>query len=215
MATTNDTVFFVSGIDTDVGKSVATGWLAKRWQDEGLSIITQKLVQTGSDRGSPDIALHRRLMGRHFLEDDEGLTAPAVYTYPCSPHLACELDHKTLPLETILQATQTLSDRYERVLVEGAGGIMVPLTRSLLTIDLIAKQKWPLIFVTSGKLGSISQTLLALEAVKTRGIQLHTLIFNDWHNHPDDVIDRDTFGYFAEFLKNQWPEAALLRCPRL
>ena len=92
---------------------------------------------------------------------------------------------------------------------------MVPLTRSLLTIDLIAKQKWPLIFVTSGKLGSISQTLLALEAVKTRGIQLHTLIFNDWHNHPDDVIDRDTFGYFAEFLKNQWPEAALLRCPRL
>ena len=54
MATTNDTVFFVSGIDTDVGKSVATGWLAKRWQDEGLSIITQKLVQTGSDRGSPD-----------------------------------------------------------------------------------------------------------------------------------------------------------------
>ena len=61
---------------------------------------------------------------------------------------------------------------------EGAGGLMVPLTTELLTIDYIVQEKYPLIFVTSGKLGSINHTLLSLEAIQKRGIVLDTVLYN-------------------------------------
>ena len=76
-------VCFVTGTDTDVGKTFATGWIARQWIEQGHRTITQKLVQTGSDHGSPDIDVHRRLMQMSFPEDEEGLTAPEVFPYTC------------------------------------------------------------------------------------------------------------------------------------
>ena len=129
-------VFFVSGIDTNVGKSYATGFLAREWNKAGIRTITQKLIQTGNEELSEDIGLHRRLMGVDLLpEDDERLTMPEIFTYPCSPHLAAEIDGRAIDFARIGQATRTLSARYDAVLLEGAGGLMVPLTRELLTID--------------------------------------------------------------------------------
>lgn len=208
-------VWFVSGTDTDVGKTVATGWLAAQWIHQGHETITQKLIQTGSEEGSPDIRLHRELMQKEFPEDQEGLTAPEVFTYPASPHMASQIDAREIDFEKILKATSTLSGRYQRVLVEGAGGLMVPLTPKLLTIDFVAQQQWPVIFVTSGKLGSINHTLLSFEALKTRGMVLSHVIFNDWHPLPDKKIDEDTFAFLAKWLHREWPETELLRCPKL
>ena len=85
-----DNVYFVSGIDTNIGKSYATGYLARKWNEAGIRTITQKLVQTGNEDVSEDIELHRRLMGTGWLpEDREKLTMPEIFSYPCSPHLAC------------------------------------------------------------------------------------------------------------------------------
>jgi len=79
-----DNVFFVSGIDTDTGKSFCTGWLAKKWNDMGYRTITQKFVQTGNRDISEDIELHRRIMGTGFFpEDTEKLTMPCIFSYPC------------------------------------------------------------------------------------------------------------------------------------
>ena len=139
MTSPKQNVWFVSGIDTDAGKTVATGWLARRWMDEGFTVATVKLVQTGAPDGrSPDIAVHRRIMGVTLPEDAEGLTAPALFDYPASPHLAAAMEKRTLDLQAVLRAIETVSGRYDRVLVEGAGGLMVPLTEDLLTIELIA-----------------------------------------------------------------------------
>ena len=78
-------IYFVSGIDTNIGKSYATGWLAARWNEQGIKTITQKLIQTGNEGISEDIELHRRIMGCGLLpEDIEGLTMPEIYSYPCS-----------------------------------------------------------------------------------------------------------------------------------
>ena len=174
-----DNVYFVSGIDTNIGKSYATGYLARKWNEAGIRTITQKLVQTGNEDVSEDIALHRRLMGTGWLrEDDERLTMPEIFSYPCSPHLAAEIDRRPIDFDKIERATQTLSGRYDAVLLEGAGGLMVPLTRDLLTIDYIARHHYPLVFVTSGRLGSINHLLLSLEAADRRGIRLHTLVYN-------------------------------------
>ena len=81
-------VYFVSGIDTDAGKSYATGFLAREWNKNGQRTITQKLIQTGNVGHSEDIDLHRRIMGIPFTkEDEEGLTMPEIFSYPASPHL--------------------------------------------------------------------------------------------------------------------------------
>ena len=72
-------VVFVSGIDTEIGKTVVTGWLARQWRDAGMDVITQKLVQTGCVGASDDILLHRRIMGCGlFDEDRDGSTMPAL-----------------------------------------------------------------------------------------------------------------------------------------
>ena len=125
-------VFFVSGIDTDAGKSYATGFLAREWNKNGQRTITQKFIQTGNVGHSEDIDLHRRIMGISFTkEDEEGLTMPEIFSYPASPHLASQLDNRPIDFNKIKRATKKLSERYDYVLLEGAGGLMVPLTTGL------------------------------------------------------------------------------------
>lgn len=211
-----DNVFFVSGIDTNVGKSYATGFLAHMWNEQGVRTITQKLVQTGNEDISEDIELHRRLMGVGLLpEDHEKLTMPEIFSYPCSPHLAAEIDRRPIDFEKIQKATEVLSERFDAVLLEGAGGLMVPLTRELLTIDYVAARHYPLIFVTSGRLGSINHTLLGLEAIRKRGICLHTVAFN-LYPHEDDVrIQRDTEDYIRTYLRKNFPETRFIVVPEL
>ena len=131
-------VYFVSGIDTDAGKSYATGYIARVWNAAGVRTVTQKFIQTGNTGMSEDILLHRKIMGCGILpEDEQRLTMPEIFSYPCSPHLASEIDGREIDFARIESATDTLSERYDAVLLEGAGGLMVPLTRDLLTIDYI------------------------------------------------------------------------------
>lgn len=207
-------VFFVSGIDTGVGKSYATGYLAKVWNSQGIRTITQKLVQTGNEDVSEDIEVHRKIMGCGFLpEDEERLTMPEIYSYPCSPHLAAEIDGRAIDFGKIGAAAEVLSERYDAVLLEGAGGLMVPLTRSLLTIDYAAEQGYPLILVTSGKLGSISHTLLSLEAARNHGLELKMLMFNLYPHEEDMTISDDTRKYLRDYLAAEFPDAEYVTVP--
>ena len=209
-----ENVFFVSGIDTDTGKSYATGYLAKLWNGQGIRTITQKLIQTGNDGLSEDIELHRRIMGTGLPpEDTDGLTMPEIFSYPCSPHLAAEIDKRPVDFDKIERATRRLSETYDAVLLEGAGGLMVPLTRDLLTIDYIARRHYPLIFVTSGKLGSINHTLLSLEAIARRNIRLHTVVYNLYPEEKDDIIRRDTESYIRHLLEKEYPETRFVTLP--
>lgn len=210
------TLQFVSGIDTDAGKTIATGWLAGRFLREGRNVVTAKLVQTGSDELSPDILTHRRLMGKGLLPGDiDGRTMPETFRYPASPHLAAELEGRKVDFAKIESAFMSLETEYDTVLVEGAGGLMVPLTRELLTIDYVSEQGWPVWFVTSGKLGSVNHTLLSLEAMKRRGMPLAGLIFNEFCPSQDKIIASDTREYLRTALERFYPEAPFLLCPTL
>ena len=203
---TNSRIYYVSGIDTDAGKTYCTGWLARQLSRASLRVVTQKLVQTGNVGHSEDIDLHRRLMGIAPLpEDREGLTAPEIYSYPCSPHLAARIDRRPINLEKINLATDELARRYDTVLVECAGGLMVPLTDELLTIDYIASRGCPLIFVTSGKLGSINHALLSFEAIQRRRIPLHTVLYNLYPEVADTTIRDDTMHYLRRYVEQHFP----------
>ena len=86
-------VLFISGIDTSVGKTAATGAIAKALAKAGKQVITQKMIQTGCVEVSEDIEEHRRIQGIPFTEEDKaGLTCPYIFTYPCSPHMAAAKD---------------------------------------------------------------------------------------------------------------------------
>ena len=197
-------IYFISGIDTDIGKTIATGYLAKQLLDQGVNVITQKLVQTGNVGKSEDIEKHRLMMGKIYPEDMQGYTAPQIFSYPASPHLATKLDGRELDFEVIEQATDVLASRYDVVLLEGAGGLMVPLTDQLLTIDYIAQKKYPVILVTSGRLGSINHTLLSLMALQRYGLRLDTLVFNTIDDSKDSIIAEDTKRYLKDYLKNNF-----------
>lgn len=209
-------IYFVSGIDTDAGKSYCTAWLAKELANEGHRVITQKFIQTGNVGHSEDIDLHRRIMGTGYLpEDREGLTMPEIYSYPCSPHLAARIDGRPIDFDKIERATLELASRYDRVLVEGAGGLMVPLTEDFLTIDYVAQKHYPLVFVTSGKLGSINHTLLSFEAIRSRNIVLDTVLYNLYPPVKDTTIQEDTQGYIGRYLEKYFPGTRFLTVPEI
>lgn len=212
----NGNVVFVSGIDTDIGKTVVTGWLARQWLERGEKVITQKLVQTGCVGASDDILMHRRIMGCDLFEEDrDGTTMPVLYAYPASPHLAARLEQRELDFAVIEPATARLCARYDTVLVEGAGGLMVPLTEQLLTIDYVVQRGWPVLLVTSGRLGSINHTLLSLEALAARGIALHGVAWNSRDDSGDEVIAADSRNFIRAHVARHFPQAHWYEVPRL
>ena len=209
-------VYFISGIDTGIGKTYTTGYLAKLWNEQGQKTITQKLIQTGNVDISEDIEQHREIMGMGwFPEDQSKLTMPEIFTYPASPHLATQIDGREIDFQKIADATQQLAEKYDLVLLEGAGGLMVPLTTDLLTIDYIAEKKFPVILVSSGRLGSINHTLLSLEALKIRGLELYALAYNLNDESQDALISQDTAAYLKSYLAQHFPKALWIDIPVL
>lgn len=117
-------VYFVSGIDTDIGKTVATGVLAKQLLQQGKSVITQKPVQTGCKNIAEDIAVHRKIMGIPMQEaDKQGLTMPEIFSYPASPHLAARLDGRDFGLGQNLYHHSRIGDAIRNRLGRRCGRI--------------------------------------------------------------------------------------------
>jgi dethiobiotin synthetase len=201
---------FVTGIDTDAGKSYATGWIAQEIASLGESVITQKFIQTGNQDMSEDIEVHRRLMGTGYLPEDlDHTTAPIIFTYPASPDLAAKIDGREIDFSLIEESTEKLASKYSHVLIEGAGGIMVPLKDDYLTIDYVREHKLPTVVVTNSRLGSINHTLLTLLALQQAGVEVFAVIYNP-HFDKDKMISADTREYLQKWLTAKMPETLLL-----
>lgn len=211
--TTFPPVLFVTGTDTDAGKSWATGWLAKRIMKCGHTAITQKLIQTGNKDMSEDIDVHRHVMGIPLQPRDiDHTTAPIILSYPASPDLAAKIDNVTVDFGKAARSTDILTSEYEHVLLEGAGGIMVPLQGDYLTLDYVKQQQLPAVLVTNGKLGSINHTLLALEMMKHAGIRVFALVYNP-HFDYDKLISADTREYLQTYLRLHFQETIYMEMP--
>ncbi|MCT4671912.1 MAG: dethiobiotin synthase [Prolixibacteraceae bacterium] len=206
---------FVSGIDTDCGKTIATGVLARSFRKYGYSIITQKFIQTGCDVFSEDIEKHRELMNVDAFEEDlNHLTAPLVFKTPVSPHLAAEMDGRDVEISKVYQSLDLLEAKYERVLLEGAGGLMVPYTREHTTLDFIKDSNLPVILVSSSKLGSINHTLISLELLEKYNLTLHGVIYNHLPGTPAYQLE-DSARVIKAYLKNNFPKAIFAEIPDL
>lgn len=206
-------VIAVSGIDTDIGKTWATGLLARALMQSGKRIMTQKMVQTGCDDMAEDILTHRQLMGIPLQQEDrDGTSCPLVFSYPASPHLAAAIDQRPLDPVLITESTQRLQRNHDLILLEGAGGLMVPLTPELLLIDYLKDQGYPLILVTSPRLGSINHTLLSLEACKARGIEVLALLYNCYPEKSGVICD-DTRKMLKQLMPRFGCDGPLIDLP--
>ncbi|MDR1273153.1 MAG: dethiobiotin synthase [Odoribacteraceae bacterium] len=205
--------FFVTGIDTDVGKTLVTGLLARGAMACGARVITQKLVQTGCVGIPEDVARHREIMGLSPATGElAALVCPYVFSYPGSPHLAARVDGEVIDPARLAAATRALEERHDVVLVEGAGGLYVPLTRDYFIIDHVRDQRLPLILVTSARLGSINHTMLALEACRREGIRVAAVVFNRYPR-VDGVLERETRIFLRERVEAGFPGCRWLKVP--
>ncbi len=173
---------FVVGTDTGVGKTVVTGCLARHLLEKGYNVITQKWIQTGCNTFSrSDISTHLKIIGRKAAAIKEYLpyAAPYIFKPACSPHLASMIEDRSISAGKIISSFNFLSGRFDFVIVEGAGGAMVPFTDKRLVLDIVKKLDLPVLVVAANKLGAINHTLLTIEALKARKIRILGLVFNN------------------------------------
>jgi len=171
---------FVTGTGTGVGKTVVCGLLAGFLRGRGIRVTTQKWVETGVTGGPSDIDVHRRLMGdpAPATEPPAADRRPYRFSLPASPHLAAAREGRLVDPAVIESAYRRLAAAHDAVLVEGAGGFLVPLSEELLTGDLVARIGLPVLVVVSNRLGCVNDALLSVEAARSRGVPLCGIVFN-------------------------------------
>ncbi len=174
--------FFVTGTDTGVGKSVVSAWLLHRWE-----AAYWKPVQSGAGSGEEsDTAFVRRLSGL-----PEERFHPPVYTLalPRSPHEAARKEGVEIRLERLQRPVD-----HRPLVVEGAGGILVPLNDQQTMLDLMAQLGLPVILVARTTLGTINHTLLSLACLRSRGLTVAGVILN---GNPDPD-NRQAIGHYGQ-----------------
>ncbi len=176
------TGLFITGTDTDVGKTTVAAGLAGALKNRGYSVGVMKPVQSGAGirEGrlySQDAELMMKAAGS---EDEEELVFPVLLREALAPSVAAEIEGKTVDIELIKKAYAELERRHDVVIVEGAGGIAVPLKDRFLVSDLIACLGLPAIVVARAGLGTINHTFLTIEHARKSGIAIIGVIINNY-----------------------------------
>lgn len=172
--------FFITGTDTNIGKTYVTTKLVASLHNKGIDAIPYKPIQSGT------INIDNRLIGEDVAFYKESLRLKEDFCYyntytlntPVSPHLASKLENVSLDESIILQKYCELEKNHEVVFVEGAGGVAVPLKDDFDTVDLIKLLNLPVIIVTTLKLGTLNHTVLTVEYLKSRQIKIQGLVIN-------------------------------------
>jgi dethiobiotin synthetase len=174
------TVLVVTGTDTGVGKTVATAALASHARQAGIDVAVCKPVQTGTDIGDDDLAEVGRLSG---VTELAGL---ARYPQPMAPAAAAEQAGMALSTrEQVLQLIRGLDRPGRLTLVEGAGGLLVELAESGVTLrDLAVELGAAALVVTSVELGTLNHTALTLESLAAHGVSCAGLVIGSWPTQP-------------------------------
>ena len=180
--------FFFTGTDTGVGKTLIAGAIAKALTDAGKRVGVMKPLESGCrrDHGQliPEDALFLKKMSG--AADDLSLVCPYALARPLAPGIAAAKEQVAISLETIAAAFARIAARHDLVLVEGAGGLMVPVTQEHLTVDLIRLLGLPLIIVARAALGTINHTLLTVKQAQREGLAVHGIILNKTSPEPDE-----------------------------
>jgi dethiobiotin synthetase len=198
---------FVTGTGTEVGKTVVAAAIARTLAGEGQRVAVFKPAVTGLDEGvETDHALLRRASGSE--QSDEEI-APYRYGPPASPHLAAALAGEEIDPERLRRAAAAAAAGADAIVCEGVGGLLVPLSPGYLVRDLAADLGYPLVIVAGPGLGTLNHTLLTVEAARTAGLEVATIVLNPWPEEPTEIerSNRETIARLTE--------APVLTLPRI
>ncbi|ABZ83013.1 dethiobiotin synthetase [Heliomicrobium modesticaldum Ice1] len=179
---------FVTGTDTGVGKTVVTAALCKVMTAVKIRAVPFKPVQTGAPLTEggffrEDLAFYRRNLEIDLPDD---WLSPVCYEAPLAPAVAAALSDQPVDLDVLDQFLWRLANRCDMVLVEGAGGLAVPLTTPDFTMaDLACRWRLPLLIVGRAGLGTINHTVLTVRYAREKGIPLLGIILNGASVTPD------------------------------
>ncbi|MCF7957345.1 MAG: dethiobiotin synthase [Phycisphaerae bacterium] len=171
---------FVTGTDTNIGKTMVTGAISRVLYESGVSVGVFKPIASGC-----------RLCREGLVSDDAQFLAhcanspfsleqinPIRYSPPLTPSVAAEITQKPIDWAALQLAWANMMRENELVLVEGVGGVMVPLEDDYMVLDMMCDMGLPVLIVSQNKLGTINQTLLTIEACRSRGLEIIGIVFN-------------------------------------
>jgi dethiobiotin synthetase len=194
---------FVTGTDTGVGKTVVAGAVAAALRARGERVAAFKPVVTGTDEPPepgwpPD---HELLAAAAGMEPDR--VAPHRYGPAVSPHLAAEWAGETLDLGALTRAARAAAEQAGVIVVEGVGGLLVPLTPTATVRDLAVALQLPLLVAARPGLGTINHTLLTLEAARAAGLAVAAVVLTPWPADPPPLqpmleSNRDTIARLGD-----------------
>ncbi|MFW5431649.1 MAG: dethiobiotin synthase [Methylophilaceae bacterium] len=171
---------FITGTDTDVGKTHVACQMIEQYIAEGLAVIGMKPVAAGCELVDGEWVNEdvQKLTAASNVEAPQELINPYCFNEYIAPHLAAEKAGVTIRIEKIEQAYNQLTTMADVVIVEGAGGFLVPLNSNDSLADLAEALAIPVVLVVGMKLGCINHSLLTVEAIKARGLTLHGWVAN-------------------------------------
>ena len=170
---------FITATDTGVGKTVITGALLLALQQHGKQVGIFKPIETGVDPHQEEQSDVNRL--RRLMSDAPSPESLCLYRYeaPLAPLACSRLTDATIKMDNILQHLQALSQQHDITLIEGAGGLLTPLTPTHTILDLIGTLGVPCLVVGRTDLGAVNHSLLTLASLQRAGIPIHALVLNE------------------------------------
>ena len=178
---------FVTGTDTGVGKTVLAAAIAAALRGDGVAVATLKPIMTGLDEPAPaqwphDHELLARVAGRQ-----PGEVAPRTFGPAVSPHLAAELSGTPVSSESIEESVREAATCAEVLVVEGVGGLLVPLSDDYDVRALARALGMPLVIAARPGLGTINHTLLTLESARLAGLKVAGVVLKPWPRDPGTI----------------------------
>jgi dethiobiotin synthetase len=192
---------FVTGTDTGVGKTVVAAAICAAAVDRGLSVAAFKPVVTGLDEPEGEWPRDHELLAQSA---NAGQTpedvAPYRYGPAVSPHLAEQLAGEALDTDGLVEAAETQAERAEALVVEGVGGLLVPLTGDYLVRDLAGELSLPVVIAARPGLGTISHSLLTIEAARAVALRIQAVVLTPWPDEPSQLewSNMETIERFGE-----------------
>jgi dethiobiotin synthetase len=177
---------FVTGTDTGVGKTVLAAAIVAALRADGVRAAAFKPVVTGLDEPDEGVPADHELLGAVAGAAPEAV-APVRLGPPASPHLAAALDGVALEPGALLSAARRAGAEADALVVEGVGGLLVPVTLGTSVRDLASALGVPLVVAARPGLGTINHTLLTLEAARTAGLEVRAVVLTPWPAWPSAV----------------------------
>ena len=195
----------MTATNTERGKTLFTTGLTLWLKENGFNVMPMKPIQSGMENSkiAPDLEYNFKINNINPKKEELKLIQPYCFSSPCSPHLSAERDNLPYPsINYIKNCTEKLLEKYNIVIAEGAGGLLVPFDRKekLYIIDLIKALDFEVILITQSGLGTINDTCLSIEALKSRNINIAGFVFNDLGKlSENNYIKKDNSKVITEF----------------